>query len=105
MFEEHGWQIPETWDEMLALCDQIQSEGILPFYVGFKDTWTCLAPWNAMAVELAPSDATKQVNKGTTTFKAEYRELAEKYVELLPYGPGDPFAYGYNDACTAFARG
>ena len=105
MFEEHGWQIPETWDEMLALCDQIQAEGILPFYFGFKDTWTCLAPWNAMAVELAPADTTKQVNKGTTTFSKEYKELAEKYMELLPYGPDDPFAYGYNDACTAFARG
>lgn len=105
MFEEHGWQIPETWDEMLALCDEIAAEGILPFYFGFKDTWTCLAPWNAMAVELAPPDATKQVNKGLTTFYDEYGELAEKYLTLLPYGPDDPFAYSYNDACTAFARG
>lgn len=105
MFAEHGWQIPETWDDMLTLCEQIQAEGILPFYFGFKDTWTCLAPWNAMAVELAPSDTTKQVNKGNTTFAREYRELAEKYMALLPYGQSDPFAYGYNDACTAFARG
>ena len=105
MFEEHGWQIPETWDEMLALCDEIAAEGILPFYFGFKDIWTCLAPWNAMAVELAPSDTTRQANKGLTTFSKEYEELAEKYMALLPYGPDDPFAYNYNDACTAFARG
>lgn len=26
-------------------------------------------------------------------------------MELLNYGPEDPFAYGYNDACTAFANG
>lgn len=105
MFDEHGWQIPETWDEMLALCDEIEAAGILPFYFGFKDTWTCLAPWNAMAVELAPADATKQVNRGLTTFSDEYGKLAEKYLALLPYGPDDPFAYNYNDACTAFARG
>ena len=105
MFAEHGWQIPETWSELLQLCEDIKAEGILPFYFGFKDTWTCLAPWNAMAVELAPSDTAKQVNKGTTTFTKEYGELADKYLELLPYGPNDPFAYGYSDACTAFARG
>lgn len=58
-----------------------------------------------MAVELAPADTTKRVNRGETTFSAEYRELSEKYLTLLPYGPDDPFAYGYNDACTAFARG
>ena len=105
MFEEHGWTIPTTWDELLTLCDTIQGEGIQPFYFGFKDTWTCLAPWNAMAVDLAPADASKQVNRVETTFAKEYREVSEKYLELLQYGPEDPFAYGYNDACTAFARG
>ncbi len=105
LFAEHGWKIPETWEELTGLCDTIKAEGILPFYFGFKDVWTCLAPWNAMAVELSPPDTTKQVNRGETTFAAEYRELAEKYLQLLPYGPEDPFAYGYNDACTAFARG
>lgn len=58
-----------------------------------------------MAVELSPADATKLVNKGQTTFTSEYRELSEKYLQLLPYGPEGPFAYSYNDACTAFARG
>jgi raffinose/stachyose/melibiose transport system substrate-binding protein len=105
MFEEYGWTVPQNWEELIALCEEIQSEGILPFYFGFKDTWTCLAPWNAMAVDLAPADTAKQVNRGETTFTAEYREVAEKYLELLQYGPSDPFAYGYNDACTAFARG
>ena len=105
MFQEHGWEIPETWDELNALCESIQAEGILPFYFGFKDIWTCLAPWNSMAVDLSPADTTKQVNRGETTFTAEYRELSEKYMSLLQYGPEDPFAYGYNDACTAFARG
>ena len=105
MFEEHGWEIPETWDEFIALCDEIQSEGILPLYFGFKDTWTTLAPWNAMAVGLVDADVCRQVNKGATTFTEEYREVAEKMLQLLPYGPDDPFAYDYNGACTAFANG
>lgn len=105
MFEEHGWQIPESWDELIDLCEEIQSEGILPFYFGFRDTWTCLAPWNSLAVDLAPADTCKQVNAGETTFTDNYREVAEKCLELVSYGPEDPFAYGYNDACTAFANG
>lgn len=105
MFKEHGWEIPTTWDELITLCETIQSEGILPFYFGFKDTWTCLAPWNALAVDLAPSDVCQQVNAGKTTFTAEYREIAEKMLALLQYGEDGPFAYGYNDACTAFANG
>ena len=105
MFEEHGWQIPESWDELINLCEEIKSEGILPFYFGFRDTWTCLAPWNSLAVDLAPADTCKKVNAGETTFTDNYREVAEKCLELVSYGPDDPVAYGYNDACTAFANG
>lgn len=105
IFEQHGWQIPKTWDELITLCEAIRAEGLLPFEFGFKDTWTCLAPWNAMAVGLSPSDTAKQVNAGKTTFSTEYRETAEKYIKLIEYGPADPCAFGYNDACTAFARG
>lgn len=105
MFKEHGWEIPKTWDEFIALCNEIEEEGILPLYFGFKDVWTCLAPWNAIAVDLAPADVCRQVNRGETAFANEYQEVAERMLELLPYGPKDPFAYDYNGACTAFANG
>ena len=58
-----------------------------------------------MAVDLADADAARQVNRGESTFTKQYRETAEKYLQLLQYGQSDPFAYGYNDACTAFANG
>lgn len=105
MFQEHGWEIPETWDEFMTLCEDIKAAGIQPLYFGFKDTWTCLAPWNALAVDLAPADVCKQVNRGETTFTEEYGEISEKMLEMLAYGQDGPFAYGYNDACTAFANG
>lgn len=105
MFEENGWEIPETWSEFTALCDEIEAAGIQPLYFGYKDTWTCLAPWNAMAVGLAPSDTCNQVNRGNTTFTAEYEAVAVKMKELLDYAQPNPYAYSYNDACTAFARG
>lgn len=105
LFDQHGWTIPTTWDEFTALCESIQDAGIQPLYFGFKDTWTCLAPWNAISVDLAPSDVCAQVNRGETTFAEQYREVAERTKALLQYAQDDPFAYSYNDACTAFARG
>lgn len=105
MFEEHGWKIPETWSEFTALCDEIEAAGIQPLYFGFKDIWTCLAPWNALAVGLADSDTCNQVNLGNATFTEAYKEVAVKMKELLNYSQPNPYAYGYNDACTAFARG
>lgn len=105
LFEQNGWKIPTNWNELITLCEEIKKTDILPFYFGLKDTWSCLAPWNAIAVGLTETDTVKKVNKGETTFTKEYAETAEKYLNLLQYGPDSPFAYSYNDACTAFARG
>ena len=105
IFDEHGWEIPQTLDEFYALCDDIQAEGIQPLYFGFKDTWTCLAPWNAICVDLAPSDICSQVNSGNATFADAYRDVAIVTKSLLEYAEADPYTYSYNDACTAFARG
>ena len=105
MFEENGWEIPTTWTEFTDLCETIQSSGQLPLYFGYKDTWTTLAPWNALAVGLADADICSQVNSGNTTFAEGYAEVADKMKVLLEYAEPNPYAYIYNDACTAFARG
>lgn len=104
IFEENGWTIPTTLDEFYALCEEIQAKGMQPLYFGFKDTWTCLAPWNVICVDLAPSDICSQVNAGNAKFADAYRPVAEVTRSLLAYAQPDPFAYSYNDACTAFAR-
>ncbi|MGN1085579.1 MAG: ABC transporter substrate-binding protein [Porcipelethomonas sp.] len=105
MFGENGWEIPTTWTEFTDLCETIQSSDQLPLYFGYKDTWTTLAPWNALAVGLADSDICSQVNSGNATFAEGYAEVADKMKVLLEYAEPNPYAYSYNDACTAFARG
>lgn len=107
LFEEHGWTIPETWDELIALFERIQAEtpDIYPIYLGYLDTWTILSPWNSITINMVPSDLARQVNAGTAKFADYYREPAERMLQLLDYAEDGPFAYSYNDACTAFARG
>lgn len=105
LFEKQRWEVPATWNDFVSLCEEIEEKGMLPLYFGYKDTWTCLAPWNALAVGLSDSDTCNEVNLGNTTFSEEYREVADKMRELLNFGEPNPYAYSYNDACTAFARG
>lgn len=105
MFKKYGWEIPKTWTEFVNLCKEIKKAGEQPLYLGYKDTWTCLAPWNALAVSMCDSDLAYQVNSGTATYSEAYAETAKKEKELLQYAQKNPVAYGYNDACTAFARG
>ncbi|MFL6110931.1 MAG: ABC transporter substrate-binding protein, partial [Catenulispora sp.] len=36
MFKDNGWQIPQTWDDMMKLTDQIVAKGITPWCAGFE---------------------------------------------------------------------
>ena len=35
-FDDAGYKVPETWDDLLALSDQIKSDGSTPWCVGFE---------------------------------------------------------------------
>lgn len=35
-FEQRGYEIPETWDEMLALSDQMVADGVSPWCLGLE---------------------------------------------------------------------
>lgn len=36
-FEEGGYEIPTTWDDLIALSDQIAADGVKPWCVGFEN--------------------------------------------------------------------
>lgn len=40
MFEEHGWEVPKTWDEFVALCDSMKAAGVTPMTCGGADGWS-----------------------------------------------------------------
>lgn len=43
-FSENGWEIPTDWEGLLALTDQIKSDGATPWALGAGDSWT-LTDW------------------------------------------------------------
>jgi alpha-glucoside transport system substrate-binding protein len=36
VFEENGYEIPETWDELIALQEQIKTDGLTPWCIGIE---------------------------------------------------------------------
>lgn len=44
LFEEHGWELPDTMDDLMDLAAQIESEGIIPFSHGNAE-WRPANEW------------------------------------------------------------
>ncbi|MEQ8964510.1 MAG: ABC transporter substrate-binding protein [Azospirillaceae bacterium] len=40
IFAEHGLEVPQTWDELLAVCAALSDNGVKPFTIGTKYLWT-----------------------------------------------------------------
>ncbi len=111
MFEQYGWKVPTTFDEMVALCDDIRAEGIAPIVAGGADSrFAWLA--SALLARSAGVENFKALTLGdqaTGWDKAEngFVTAMEKFKELV-----DADAY-YNgvlgltttDADAAFAKG
>ena len=62
IFEDNGWEIPETYDDLLALAGEIKDAGIIPMAMDGGDGWP-------MAIYM--TDLVNKINGGTQDIVAE----------------------------------
>lgn len=109
MFEAHGWEIPKTFSELEALCEEIEEAGITPFNNQFADDWLLGQFISGAGYAYIPDNAayTKDLYAGKVKLADnEQMKNSFKILDLmLKYGQDDCMSYGWNETCTAFATG
>ncbi|TFD93066.1 extracellular solute-binding protein [Cryobacterium lactosi] len=116
MFEEQGLEVPETYDELIAVCDQLTASGITPFYSTFKDPWTVAQGWFDYTVggEVDVADFYDEMNElGTevgpespVSFQKTLADPVDRMKLLIDnYTNADAASKGYGDGNLAFAKG
>lgn len=105
IFNQYGISIPTTYDELLAVCEALQEQGVQPFYFTFKDAWTMGPLFMPLAANLTPDTFLQDRQENKTTFLETHKETAEKILELCRYGQKDLMGKGYDDGNIAFANG
>ncbi|NMO54048.1 carbohydrate ABC transporter substrate-binding protein [Actinoplanes sp. TBRC 11911] len=46
VWQQHGYQVPGTWDELLALCATMKKDGLSPIAFGDKDGWPAMGTFD-----------------------------------------------------------
>jgi raffinose/stachyose/melibiose transport system substrate-binding protein len=105
LFDELGLEVPTTWSEFVDVAAKTEAAGKVPFFHTWKEAWTTLPAFNALASNTLPPDFWQRREAGQTTFSQELAPAAEKMLELKDYGPPDPFGFDYNAGNRAFANG
>ncbi len=116
IFEDNGLEVPETWDELIEVCETLEANGITPFYATFKDPWTIGQGWFDYTVggSVPVSDFFDELNaEGTAvgpdssvSFQRDILPPVERMIELTDnYVNDDAESRGYGDGNLAFAQG
>ena len=96
LFEDKGYEVPTTWDEMMALCDQMIADGIQPFSMGGYDEWQITRWIMAYACRQKDYDVHFDASKAQNgrTFSDDY--MIEAYKMLQTFCEKGYFGKGYN---------
>ena len=116
IFDEQGIEVPETYDELIAACDQLKAAGITPFYGTFKDPWTVAQGWFDYTVggdvnvaeffERLYAEGTDVGPGSSVSFQKDFADPVERMQQLIDdYTNADAASKGYGDGNLAFAQG
>ncbi len=113
IFEREGLEVPETWDEFIALCQTLEERGITPFATSLAENWTAMPSWNAIGAYYAQDGFFDEMRaEGDTvgpdapvSFEADFPEAMARQAELFQYSQTGYRGASYDDSTSLFAQG
>ncbi len=101
-FEENGLEVPETWNEFIALCDEIVSLGVTPLYEGLNGVWHTQSWVYGLTPALAKerADYAEYLNSSKDNKYADFDSMEKGLVQiqqLLSTKQGNEPKYFTND--------
>ncbi|NYD68614.1 ABC transporter substrate-binding protein [Agromyces atrinae] len=113
IFAEQGLEVPETWDEFIAVCDALEAAGVTPFFGTLADSWTALPSFNALGAYPAQDGFFDQMRaEGDTvgpdsavSFEKDFGTALDQQSQLFSYAQAGYRGRTYDDGNAAFANG
>ena len=108
IFDKAGVQPPETWKDLISICDELKAKNIDPFLWGFKDQWTGAPMFSSISGDYLTDGVAawyQQRTKNEVTFSGDLMPVLEKMKQIASYGNSNKYELGYNDANQGFSKG
>lgn len=107
IFAQHDLTPPSTWDELIAIADELTGKGVDPFYWGFKDNWTGAPMFSSISANFLRGEVAQWYERrraGQTSF-TELMPVLDRMKQIADYGNSNKFEIGYNDGNQGFSQG
>lgn len=84
LFEKYGLVEPETWQQFLALCENLNTAGVTPIFIGSKSNWPATAWFDYLNIRINGLSFHNQTTAGQVSFLDErFKKLFSVWSELI----------------------
>jgi len=106
VFEKNGFQVPETFDDLTSLMQDMQGKKLTPFAFGDKDGWPAMGTFDILNMRLNGFDFHMALMAGDEAWdSAEVKRVFETWRDLLPFHQEDPLGRTWQEAAQSMGKG
>ena len=105
LWEERGYTAPTTYDEMITLAKQMQSDGLTPFAFADKQGWPAMGTFDILNMRVNGYDFHVNLMAGEEAWDSqEVKTVFDTWRELLPYHQEDALGRDWEEASQSVVR-
>ena len=105
VFAEHGYEVPTTWDEFKALCDQMQTDGLIPLAAANDGNWPQMGMFDMLNLRINGYDFHVSLMGGQESWTDDrVKAIFTAWEEILPYYQPDANGRTWQDAATTIGN-
>ncbi|WP_367324540.1 ABC transporter substrate-binding protein [Streptomyces sp. HUAS ZL42] len=99
VFQQHGYTVPTTWDQLVALCKQMKKDGLVPIAFGDKDAWPAMGTFDQINFRTNGYDFHVELMAGKVSWTdAKVKATFDHWAEILPYHQDGSLGRTWQDA-------
>jgi multiple sugar transport system substrate-binding protein len=86
VFAKHGYSVPTTWDQFIALAKRMKKDGMVPIAFGNKDLWPGVGTFDILNMRINGFDYHQSLMKHKTPWTDRgVTAVFQQWAELVPY--------------------
>jgi multiple sugar transport system substrate-binding protein len=99
VFKAHGYSVPTTWSQFLALCKQMKKDNLVPIAFGDKDQWPAMGTFDQINSRTNGYDFHMSLMQGKASWTDKRtRATFDNWAEILPYHQDGAVGRTWQDA-------
>ena len=105
VWEQKGYEVPKTLDELTTLSQQMQKDGLTPIAFADKDGWPAMGTFDALNMRINGYQFHIDLMQGKNDWSSpEVKRVFETWRSLLPYHQSDPLGRTWQEAAQSLQQ-